>query len=167
MVKVLRQTNSVTIEANLIMGFLVVDTDAAVRKLVNCYDNNHLQMSRRPITQAELDVWLNHVKDVIPLKCNKLPCVTLQHAGSVAPPKSPLPVLDLHGMTVQQAHEAAVAHVASHMGTFKWVTIITGKSGVIKSEAETWLASLPGVSSVSTARGDGALVVKFKKRNRN
>jgi DNA-nicking Smr family endonuclease len=80
----------------------------------------------------------------------------------MTPKETTSPVLDLHGMTVQQAHQSVIDHVTSNNSKHKWVTIITGKSGVIRSEAESWLSSQPGVSSVTVAKSGGAFMVKFK-----
>lgn len=75
--------------------------------------------------------------------------------------------LDLHGLTVQEAHDAAVKFVHSaRTAGYKRVTIITGLSGQIRNEFPVWINSIPFVREISPVNGGGAFRVKFFKKAR-
>lgn len=72
--------------------------------------------------------------------------------------------LDLHGLTLQQAHAEALAHVrAGKAAGLKYVTVITGLSGEIRREFRYWIEPLPEVRKVETLNGGGAFKVFLKK----
>lgn len=76
-------------------------------------------------------------------------------------------VLDLHGLTVQQAFEEARQFVAKgNEAGFKHVTIITGLSGQIRSEFEQWMKNNPLVRETKMINGGGAFKVYFFKKKR-
>ena len=73
--------------------------------------------------------------------------------------------LDLHGMTIQQAHEEAVAYVRdAYWEGAREVTIVTGRSGDIRREFPTWMRLHERVRSFDTINGDGAFKVRIKPR---
>ena len=75
--------------------------------------------------------------------------------------------LDLHGLTVQEAYAETLKFLrAAHHARYKHVTIVTGLSGQIKSEFETWVSPLPYVREVTQLNGGGAYKVKFFKPKR-
>ncbi len=68
--------------------------------------------------------------------------------------------LDLHGLTVDTAHQRVKAFLSDT--TYDRVTIITGKSGVIRREFAGWLNLHPRVRTWSVINGDGAFSVWVK-----
>lgn len=75
------------------------------------------------------------------------------------------PVLDLHGMTLVDAHRASLEHVyqAKQAGGFRYVTVITGLSGQICEEFPRWFENNALVRSVKSLRGGGAWEVWLTK----
>jgi DNA-nicking Smr family endonuclease len=74
-------------------------------------------------------------------------------------------VLDLHGMTLADAHRASLEHVyqAKQAGDYRYVTIITGLSGQICDEFPRWFENHSLVRSVKALRGGGAWEIWLKK----
>jgi DNA-nicking Smr family endonuclease len=74
-------------------------------------------------------------------------------------------VLDLHGMTLADAHRASLEHVyqAKQAGDYRYVTIITGLSGQICEEFPRWFENHAFVRSVKALRGGGAWEIWLKK----
>jgi DNA-nicking Smr family endonuclease len=72
--------------------------------------------------------------------------------------------IDLHGLTVNEAFERVrnVITTAKHSG-LREITIITGKSGVIRKEFPHWVARGEDVREVKELHGGGSFLVKFKK----
>jgi hypothetical protein len=65
----------------------------------------------------------------------------------VSPPSYRLPQktqLDLHGLTVNDAHRSVMDFVDGHSG--KYIMVITGLSGQIKKEFKRWFANHKTVS---------------------
>lgn len=87
-------------------------------------------------------------------------------SATTAPPKpvipSPPTTLDLHGLTVQEAHRASLDFIATS-GSHKKLTIITGKSGQIKQEFERWMEAIPKIHSVKAKCDGGAFTVRVLK----
>ncbi len=77
---------------------------------------------------------------------------------------APPPVLDLHNLTLQEAHAAVASFLyASHTAGRREVTVITGKSGQIAREFPIWANLNPLVRRCDPLNGGGAFIVKFKK----
>lgn len=74
------------------------------------------------------------------------------------------PLLDLHNLTVRDAHTAALRHLdqAASMG-FDHVTIVTGKSGPISTEFPHWLHSRQDVRKTVCLNDGGAWQVWLKR----
>jgi DNA-nicking Smr family endonuclease len=68
-------------------------------------------------------------------------------------------VLDLHNYTVQSAFENFTDFVENHH--LKQVLIITGKSGIIKSEFEIWISNNKKIKSFVLKNGGGAYLLKL------
>jgi DNA-nicking Smr family endonuclease len=73
------------------------------------------------------------------------------------------PILDLHGMTLQQAHAAVMQHVAACVTMFPYVTIITGKSGIMHEQLPDWVNTIAQIRSCEPINGGGAFRLCFKK----
>jgi DNA-nicking Smr family endonuclease len=76
----------------------------------------------------------------------------------------PMPSIDLHGQTVQDAHLRSAALVDQNRsnGVHSYV-VVTGKSGVICREFPDWMEQNPAVQSVEPMNGGGAYRVKLKR----
>jgi DNA-nicking Smr family endonuclease len=72
--------------------------------------------------------------------------------------------LDLHNLTIKDAHVAALAHVdrAALMGMDR-VTVITGKSGPISAEFQHWLQGRSNVRRAVPLNDGGAWEVWLRK----
>ena len=83
-----------------------------------------------------------------------------------APRSNKSPVLDLHGMTLTDAHRTVLAHIedAALEGKLRYVTIITGLSGSIHEEFPRWLESHKDVRIINPLRGGGAFEVWLRKK---
>ncbi len=94
-------------------------------------------------------------------------CATVNRLGSARSPRvrfapeSPFPaILDLHGMTVADAYDATVEFLST--SDRKEVTVITGKSGVIRREFEFWLEQIDVVHSYSVGHDGGAFLIRLR-----
>ncbi len=87
-------------------------------------------------------------------------------SATTSPPKPVVPsqptTLDLHGMTLQEAHRATLDFIAGS-GSHKKLTIITGKSGQIRQEFERWLEGIAKIHSVKPKCDGGAFTVRILK----
>lgn len=72
--------------------------------------------------------------------------------------------LDLHNLTIKDAHSAALSHVdrAALMGLEK-VTVITGKSGPISAEFQHWIQGRSNVRRAVPLNDGGAWEVWLRK----
>lgn len=81
-------------------------------------------------------------------------------------PELPEPtIIDLHGMTIQEAYQRVRKFLYRHGNQLqnKLVTVITGKSGDIRREFPDWLDRISTVRSFTEMNGGGAFEVKLKK----
>lgn len=90
--------------------------------------------------------------------------VPLGNPGSKKKPLRVFPItepsiLDLHGLTVQEAYDITMAFLGTT--THESVTIITGRSGIIRAEFERWVENLKVVRS-TTSVNDGAFLVRLR-----
>lgn len=71
--------------------------------------------------------------------------------------------LDLHGLTVQEAHNSVFAFIEQARALkLKTVTVITGKSGVIRKEFPVWMANNEHVRMAHEMNGGGAFEIILK-----
>lgn len=70
--------------------------------------------------------------------------------------------LDLHGMTVNEAHRA-VTDFINRPNAPRALTIVTGLSGVICREFPHWLEGNLRISSVTETNGGGAYTVRMRR----
>jgi len=75
------------------------------------------------------------------------------------------PKLDLHHMTLQQAHAEILQHIeqADLLG-YKKITHITGKSGQISQEFETWATLHPKIRKIKKLNEGGAWILWLRKK---
>lgn len=73
--------------------------------------------------------------------------------------------LDLHGLTAQVAYTAFQAFVGGSVGRYKSVTVVTGRSGLIRREFEHWIAAHPDIRRAEPLNGGGAFRVYLRKRD--
>lgn len=71
------------------------------------------------------------------------------------------PMLDLHGLTLVDAHRYTMDYVNGASG--KYVMIITGLSGQIKKEFVHWFDNHKTVRKIEEMNGGGAYKIFFKK----
>lgn len=70
------------------------------------------------------------------------------------------PTLDLHGMSINQAHsETKTFFYKAKLFKLKYVRIITGLSGQIKREFPYWLEHMPEIRRVEMLNGGGAFKI--------
>lgn len=116
-----------------------------------------------PLSDKDRELWQVVTRDVKPLFTNQYVDI---HTSSVkitnSSPHSQ-PVWDLHGMTLDQAHQLTLHQVHEHHKTWKSMTFITGKSGQMNHEFQHWLGHNPLISRVENVNGGGAYRVWFRK----
>ena len=109
-------------------------------------------------------LWYKFTQDVQPLK--KPSVVPVSMTNYISHPKPHNHVnhtLDLHGMTLAQAYQSVTDHVQQASGSYAYVTIVTGKSGVMQSELPDWVCRMQGIRSCESMNGGGAFRILFKK----
>jgi hypothetical protein len=74
-------------------------------------------------------------------------------------------VLDLHNFTIQAAYDASNAHIeeAFYLGITK-IQHITGKSGQISQEFETWASLHPRIRKIKKQNDGGAWLLWLKRK---
>ena len=72
--------------------------------------------------------------------------------------------LDLHGLTIAEAHKVTLAFIEEANRTHKAVTVITGLSGKIRREFPQWLETLPSIRAIEEMNGGGAFKIRFRKK---
>lgn len=70
--------------------------------------------------------------------------------------------LDLHGLTVHEAHGRTMEFLTMTRRRYRYVIIITGLSGAIRREFRHWLDSHP-IRQIEELRGGGSFRVYFSK----
>lgn len=89
---------------------------------------------------------------------------TISPIGTRTGPRRRIPipestVLDLHGMTVQEAYLAVAEFISTRSCTD--VLIITGKSGIIRKECPVWLDLNKKIRFYVEENGGGAFRIKL------
>ena len=69
--------------------------------------------------------------------------------------------LDLHNMKVEEANRVTKRFIAT--ATNGTITIVTGRSGVIRREFPDWLSQIAAVKSYRITNDDGAFVIKIRQ----
>jgi dsDNA-specific endonuclease/ATPase MutS2 len=116
------------------------------------------------VSEADRKLWQAYVSDVTPLShvhVTPTPAPVPRITPSVTQHVSP--ILDLHGMTLQDAHALVQSEISQSQHTFKYMTFITGKSGQMQKEFPDWLRHHPHVSRVDETNTGGAYKVWFKR----
>lgn len=113
-------------------------------------------MSNSKLTKTDWSLWGLITKTIRPLgKKGPMPTASIITAADIKPSIRPWhPVLDLHGMTLHDAHRAFREHIKTAL-RLRWknVTVITGKSGAIFVEFPYWLDGQPIKSSTLQPNG--------------
>jgi DNA-nicking Smr family endonuclease len=74
-------------------------------------------------------------------------------------------VLDLHHLTLQEAHRVSTEHLThAYYSGIKKVQHITGKSGQISQEFETWVQLNPYVRKIKKQNDGGAWLLWLKRK---
>ena len=111
----------------------------------------------------EIRLWQLYVGDVQRRQPITLPA---QQTPSSRPPEARTgSQLDLHGLTAQVAYAAFQAFVDGSVGRYKSVTVVTGRSGLIRREFEPWIAAHPDIRRAEPLKGGGAFRVHLRKPN--
>jgi DNA-nicking Smr family endonuclease len=109
-------------------------------------------------------LWCQCTQDVQPLK--KTGVMPVSMTKSITHAKLHPHVnhtLDLHGMTLSQAYQAVQHHVQQGVHAYTYVTIITGKSGIMHEQLPDWLNHMTQIRSCDPINGGGAYKISFKK----
>jgi DNA-nicking Smr family endonuclease len=112
-------------------------------------------------------MWSKVTKDVTPLGSTPMSPVEQSIVLPATTPRAKpfRPVLDLHGLTLHDAYNRSVSHIANAAGKYRYVVIITGLSGQIREEFPKWFSNHALVRSINSLRGGGAWEVWLKKRD--
>jgi DNA-nicking Smr family endonuclease len=117
------------------------------------------ERSRRDAADQRL--WEAVTADVKPL--SRLPALT-PPAKRQCPPeprlRAPGRHLDLHGYTVAEAYDRLRAHLEQ---TERRLTVVTGRSGVIRREFAAWLERDHRILQIEELNGGGAFRLHLRK----
>lgn len=117
-----------------------------------------------PLTHKDQQLWDAVMKDVQPLSTKQI-----SHQDNT-PPRKIAPrqhnnhhTVDLHGMTMADAHARIQDHLHDTKQSYKFVTIITGKSGQLRQDVPRWIEHMPGVRKIEPSDHLGSVKVWFKR----
>lgn len=116
------------------------------------------------LSDKDKQIWQEFTRSVQPLKADKhvpVSCVPAQ--VHITHDHMPRHTLDLHGMTLAQAYQAVQHHVQQGVHAYAYVTIITGKSGIMQGELPDWVRNMQGIRMCEPINGGGAFRISFKK----
>jgi hypothetical protein len=113
---------------------------------------------------SDNDVWCAYIKGVTPLGKRAIAPPSPHSQRAVEPTLGH--TLDLHGLTLTDAHAKTVELLSHGCYRFRYVTIITGLSGAIRQEFLQWIDGYPMVQRIETINGGGGFRVHFRKRDR-
>jgi DNA-nicking Smr family endonuclease len=114
---------------------------------------------------ADLELWKEYVKGVNP-KGTPSGRTTKRNQHIRTNPRSSVPTLDLHGMTVHDAFLSFTAFIQkAHFNESKQVVIITGRSGQIRREFLGWLDNrkIHVLVREVTKKNEGSFLLKLRK----
>jgi dsDNA-specific endonuclease/ATPase MutS2 len=116
------------------------------------------------MTQEDADLWKRVTEGSSPLLPKPSAPVIRPDAPPVRRQRARFTTLDLHGLTLQQAHSEVLTLIreAKHAG-LKYVTVITGLSGQIRREFTYWVEHRPEVRKIDCLNGGGAFKIFLKK----
>lgn len=120
----------------------------------------------RSLTEEERRLWLVVTKGVKPLASSPVSPYEYPSTKLVVAPRYDNfdPVLDLHGLTIQEAYQRVHDHIYSaKQNKTRKLVIITGKSGPINQELTRWIENRSEISSIKAMNGGGAWEVCLKK----
>ena len=107
-------------------------------------------------------LWHAYIKDVVPLGKRSVGTPAPQHPRTMMPSLGH--TLDLHGLTLSEAHARTVELLSIGRERYRFVTIITGLSGAIRQEFLRWIDGNPMVQRIEAINGGGGFRVHFKRR---
>lgn len=111
------------------------------------------------------DLWNAYTKNVIPIRKKSIELPSRAKTPRVLPRADRH--LDLHGMTVNDAWKAVKNHVLdTALNGDRQTLIITGFSGAIRKEFPKWIETLPRIREAIPTHGNGAFLLKMKKRRK-
>lgn len=109
-------------------------------------------------------LWQAYVKGVTPLRGSKVSDTCASPWRFTANPVQAASTLDLHGKTVQEAYQETMAFIDRVKAHGRSVSIVTGRSGRIRSEFREWLNGISEISRIEELNGGGAFRIQFKRR---
>lgn len=113
----------------------------------------------RHLTPEEKELWNKVVHGSLQLQPQTInpPLPTTIKKRSKQQPKK---CIDLHGMTIQQAHATTLQYLDFWKDQTKSLIFITGKSGIIRQEFCHWVQN----ARIEPLNGGGAFRVFLKKK---
>ena len=121
----------------------------------------------RQATSEEIELWLQVMNGTA--KIERQPLSQPPQARPPKPRPQPVPsrTVDLHGLTLAQAHDRILAQLDLWKGLTRSLVFVTGKSGLIRQEFSRWLQHHSAVSRIETLNGGGAFRVYYHKTRLN
>lgn len=120
------------------------------------------------LSEQDRKLWLSYVMGVQPMACARVkPDQNVFVKVQPKPQTRQNPILDLHGMTLSQAHAATQNHVTLMRHRFSYVTVITGKSGILRDQLPHWVQVWSDVRSCELDKSGGAYKIWFKRTRQN
>ena len=116
----------------------------------------------RSATPEEVELWHSVMNGTTQIHRQTLPTSPTPRAPRPQP-MSLSRTVDLHGLTLEQAHRRTIEQLDAWKGLTRNLVFVTGKSGRIREEFSRWLEGYPGVSRVETLDGGGAFRVHYPK----
>jgi DNA-nicking Smr family endonuclease len=110
---------------------------------------------------TDTELWHAFTQNVTPLTQRQLAMQPI-----AAPPLQRRQVdhtLDLHGLTLAEAHAQTFAFLAATRHHYRYVTIVTGVSGPIRYEFLHWIDRHPDVRHCESLPGDGSFRLYYRK----
>ena len=113
----------------------------------------------RHLTPEEIELWNKVVNGSLRLQQQKInsPSSTTLIKRTKQQPKK---CIDLHGMTIEQAHATTLQFLDFWKDQTKSLVFITGKSGIIRQEFCHWVQN----ARIEMLNGGGAFRVFLKKK---
>lgn len=139
------------------------DSDKAVW---NGYTTGAMPLDGKREPDSGKALWDAYTTAVKPLDSKRAATIPATPIPAVQPAPTGNPGhLDLHGLTVAQAHAATKGFLASAAANHRAVTIITGLSGEIKREFPHWFED-GNVRTIEEINGGGGYRIRFKRRRK-
>lgn len=116
------------------------------------------------LSDKDKQIWQEFTWSVQPLKADRhVPVTCVPIKVPITHDHMPRHTLDLHGMTLAQAYDAVSNMVQQGVHNYSYVTVITGKSGVMQGELPDWVGRMQGIRMCEPINGGGAFRISFKK----